>query len=160
VSDDKPTPPTAGPKAALQARVGYRLIKLGEMLMSTAEDALAPLGVRPRHFNVLATLAADASLSQQDLSRLLGIDPNVMVGVVDDLERLGFATRVRNPLDRRRHIIELTPTGRGVVKGGAALLDAAEAKVFGLLSAKERATLYDAAGRLLDEHGPMVHKAP
>ena len=52
-----------------------KLIKLGELAMTKAERALEPLGVRPRHLNVLAALAADDSLSQQDVSRRLsGVD--------------------------------------------------------------------------------------
>src|SRR5690242_10917738 len=124
--------------SALHVRTGYRLIKLGELLLADAERTLEPLGVRPRHFNVLATLAEDETLSQQGVSRLLGIDPNVMVGVVDDLERLGLAARRRNPADRRRHVIALTSRGRKVLRDGAALLDAAEAKLFERVSPEDR----------------------
>jgi DNA-binding MarR family transcriptional regulator len=134
---------------SLTGRTGYRLMMLGERLKASAVDTLAPLGIRPRHFNVLAALAAAASPSQQDLSRMLGIDPNVMVTLIDDLEQFGLARREPNTRDRRRHSIALTPAGRRVLRDGAARLDDAERAVFGQLSPAELAELHEVAGRLL-----------
>ncbi|WP_433133748.1 MarR family winged helix-turn-helix transcriptional regulator [Micromonospora sp. CA-240977] len=147
---------TTSPGSAMSGRTGFRLIKLGELAMVTAERALEPLGVRPRHFNVLATLAADDTLSQQDVSRLLGIDPNVLVGVIDELEKQGLAERRRNPQDRRRHVVALTAAGRQVLRDGAALLDEAEAAFFAEVPAAELAVLHEVAARLLARHpAPM-----
>ncbi|NYI05365.1 MarR family winged helix-turn-helix transcriptional regulator [Allostreptomyces psammosilenae] len=133
----------------LRARTAYRLIKVGELMMRIAETALAPLGIRPRHFNVLATLAADATLSQQEVSRTLGIDPNVMVGLIDDLEKLGLARRERNPEDRRRHVIVLTDAGQDLLREGYRRVAKAEAQIFAPLSEAERATLDSATETLL-----------
>jgi DNA-binding MarR family transcriptional regulator len=133
-------------------RTGYRLIKVGELAMVTAERALAPLGIRPRHFNVLASLAADESLSQQEVSRLLGIDPNVLVGVIDELEQQGLAERRRNPRDRRRHVVVVTAAGRRMLKDGAARLDQAEAAFFAPVPEDDLAVVHEAAGRLLAAH--------
>ena len=141
--------------AGLRGRTGYRLIKLGELAMRVAESALVPLGVRPRHFHVLATLAADATLSQQEASRLLGIDPNVMVGLIDDLEKLDLARRRRNPEDRRRHVIGLTDAGHRLLAEGAQLLDEAEQAFLAPLSDEELGQLRSAAERLLGRNaGP------
>jgi DNA-binding MarR family transcriptional regulator len=145
---DIPAPGSAPPEA-LTGRTGYRLMILGERLKAFAVDTLAPLGVRPRHFNVLAALAAATTPSQQDLSRLLGVDPNVMVTLIDDLEQFGLAQRQPNPRDRRRHAIVLTAAGRRTLAEGAARLDAAESVVFGQLTTEELAVLHDVSGRLL-----------
>lgn len=143
----------AGPaRSAMSDRTGYRLVKLGELVMVTAERALAPLGIRPRHFNVLASLAADESLSQQEVSRLLGIDPNVLVGVIDDLERHGLAERRRNPRDRRRHVVAVTAAGQRVLREGAARLDQAEAAFFTAVPAADLAVVHEVAARLLASH--------
>ncbi|MDQ2761449.1 MAG: hypothetical protein M3Y17_13770, partial [Actinomycetota bacterium] len=50
-------------------RLGYLLIKLGEVVLAVAEQALAPLGVRARQFNVMRIVASNPTLSQQDLSK-------------------------------------------------------------------------------------------
>jgi DNA-binding MarR family transcriptional regulator len=145
-------------ESAMAGRTGYRLIKLGELAMTVAERALAPLGVKPRHFNVLATLAGDESLSQLDVSRLLGIDPNVMVGVIDELEKNGLAERRRNPRDRRRHVVAPTRAGLDVLRDGAARLDVAESAFFASVSPGELAVLQTVAARLLSEHPAPVKR--
>ncbi|WP_424639348.1 hypothetical protein [Embleya sp. AB8] len=59
--------------------------------------------------HVLESLLAYDSLSQQDVSRVFGIDPNVLVGLLDDLEALGCAECRCNPHDRRRHVFHVSP---------------------------------------------------
>ncbi|WP_436773664.1 MarR family winged helix-turn-helix transcriptional regulator [Yinghuangia sp. YIM S09857] len=135
-------------------RTGYRLVKVGELLVGLAEEALAPLGVRSKHVHVIETLLAYDGLSQQDVSRLLGIDPNVLVGVIDELEAHGFAERRRNPDDRRRHLIHVTPAGRKTVDRSRTLLTEAEDAFFASLSQDEVAVLGTATDKLLAAHRP------
>jgi DNA-binding MarR family transcriptional regulator len=45
------------------------------------------------------------------LADALETDRNTVVEIVDDLARQGFVTRERDPHDRRRFLISLTPTG-------------------------------------------------
>lgn len=145
-------------QSPLYERTGYRLVKVGELAVATAERALEPLGVKPRHFNVLATLAADTTLSQQDVSQLLGIDPNVLVGVIDDLERRGLAERRRNPRDRRRHVIIVTPDGRRLLAEGAARLDAAEAEFFAGVTEADQEIVRRVTGYLINKHPPLIKR--
>ena len=133
----------------LSQTIGYRLIKVGEMVMETAEQVLAPTGIKPRHFNVLSTLSVDATLSQRELSTALGIDPNVMVDLIDELERKGFARRERSPVDRRRHIVVVTPKGKAVLTKAQAAVNEAEERVLGVLTSDQRQVLFEAAGVLL-----------
>ncbi len=145
-------------QSPLIERTGYRLIKVGELALATAERALEPLGIKPRQLNVLATLAADATLSQQDVSQRLGIDPNVLVGVIDDLERRGLAERRRNPRDRRRHVIIVTPAGHRLLAEGAARLDAAEAEFFAGVSDADQAVVRRVTAYLIDKHPPVIKR--
>ncbi|MDT0302376.1 MarR family winged helix-turn-helix transcriptional regulator [Streptomonospora wellingtoniae] len=146
------------PGSTLWGNTGYRLIKLGEMVLSMTEAAFEPLGLNPRHFNVLATAAAMDAPSQQELSRRLGIDPNVMVGVVDDLESSGLAERRRNPDDRRRYIVVPTPRGRELLAECTEVVDRVEDRLFSGLDEDERAALHGIAGRLLAEHPAPVKR--
>ncbi|KUP96930.1 MarR family transcriptional regulator [Thermobifida cellulosilytica TB100] len=141
-----------GSGSSLWNNPGYRLIKLGELVMFAIEQALAPLEVTPRQFNVLATAAALDSPSQQELSRALGIDPNVMVGLIDDLERSGIVERRRNPEDRRRYMVALTPHGKELLNSCIAVMHETEKRFFAPLADDEVAALNDAAGRLLTAH--------
>jgi len=136
-------------RTPLSQTIGYRLIKVGEMAMETAEQVLAPTGIKPRHFNVLSTLSVDATLSQRELSTALGIDPNVMVDLIDELERQSFARRERSPVDRRRHIVVVTPKGKAALTKAQAAVVEAEEEFLGVLTADQRQVLFEAVGVLL-----------
>jgi MarR family transcriptional regulator, lower aerobic nicotinate degradation pathway regulator len=155
-------PPAAGPPASpagqpLARHTGYLLIKLGELTLATAERALAPLSLRARHFNVMTMIAADVTLSQQDLSGLLGIDPTIMVALIDDLERQGFLRRQRSDKDRRRYMLQLTPAGQDTLKRALHAIEDAENELLASLTGQEADTLHDLAGRLLAPHWPLRH---
>jgi DNA-binding MarR family transcriptional regulator len=132
----------------LPERTGYALIKLGETLNVLAEHALAPFGLRGKHLRVL-TLARDHQLSQQELAELVGMDRTSMVAVIDDLERLGLAIRQRSETDRRRYLIVPTPAAADILRQCAAVLDEAEASLFGELSSAEYLLLREIVRRLL-----------
>ncbi|GAB1644900.1 MarR family winged helix-turn-helix transcriptional regulator [Krasilnikovia sp. MM14-A1259] len=137
------------PADQLASRTGYVLIKLGEEALAAAERALAPLGLRAKHVNVL-TLIETHRLSQQQLSTGTGLDRTTMVGLVDDLEAAGYATRERDPDDRRRYVVSPTPAGLTALRAAAQALDEVEAAVFSGLTVAERRTLHRLATRALD----------
>ena len=139
---------------ALAQRTGYLLIKLGELTLELAEQTLEPLGLRARHLNVMAMVAADAALSQRDISDLLGLDPNVIVALVDDLERHGVLTRQRSSHDRRRHILTLTRDGQRVLSDAHRRIDDAERDLLTPLTADEARNLRVLAQRILSLRWP------
>ena len=65
-----------------------------------------------RQFLVLTFAGGEEPLSQLELSRRLNLDPTIVVGLLDELEERGLVNRVRDPADRRRHLLELTAAGR------------------------------------------------
>ncbi len=144
--------------AALGQRTGYLLIKLGELVLQVAEDTLVPLGLRARHFNVMAMIAVDASLSQQDLSSLLGLDPNIIVALVDDLEGQQLLTRQRSPKDRRRYALTLTQKGHDRLDEAHRLMHDAEHDLLAPLSQHEATALRDLATRVLGPRWPLRHR--
>ena len=89
---------------------GYLLLKAGHHIGQEFDAALARLGLSGREFLVLSFVAAAEDLSQQDLSERLGLDPTLVVGLVDAVEERGWMTRTRAPADRRRNV--LRPDGR------------------------------------------------
>jgi DNA-binding MarR family transcriptional regulator len=150
--------PRDGPKlssVALGQRTGYLVIKLGELALQAAEDVLEPLGLRARQFNVLAMAGAGTSLSQQELSALLGIDKTLIVGVIDELEDRGLVVRRRGTEDRRRYTLEVTPRGRRLLKEAYDAIEAGERELFATLSARERTQLRDMVTRVLAPRWPV-----
>ncbi|WP_394436593.1 MarR family winged helix-turn-helix transcriptional regulator [Streptomyces sp. SGAir0957] len=152
-----PTPAqTTGLDFPLVRRTGYLLNKAGSILMEDAERALAEQGMRLRYFYVLAALESDLTLSQQDLSKLLHLDPTTMVALVDEMERAGHVERRRNPADRRRYILRLTDDGRTALARAGSAVDAVEREFLEAVPAEDRERLRALLGDLLADRWPRV----
>jgi len=91
------------------------MIKLGRITMHRFTQALEPYGVRPRHVAALIELRDRGELTQQSLCGQLHLDPTNLVTILNELEERGYATRRRDPQDRRRHLVEVSKQGIGVV---------------------------------------------
>jgi len=79
------------------------------------EEAVAPLGVRPRELVALQHLRERGPSAQQALVELLGVDATNLVAVLNGLEDAGLIQRRRDRADRRRAIIELSAKGEQVL---------------------------------------------
>ena len=98
----------------------------------------------------LASLREHAETSQQAFCERMHLDANNCVLLLNELEDAGFATRSRDPSDRRRHLLALTDEGRRALERAERAQDAIEDEVLGALSTGERATLRSLLARALD----------
>jgi len=133
---------------------GYLLIKAGAHMSRRLDEVLADQGLTGREFMVLTHLSGDEELSQQELSRRLGLDATLVVGLVDGLEQRSFVVRTRDPADRRRYILSVTTAGRRRHQRAAAAASTAESELLGLLDRAQQALLRS----LL--HDVMRHELP
>jgi DNA-binding MarR family transcriptional regulator len=101
----------------LHADTGYLLYRLGLRSGQLFNAFLQESGLRLRHYAVLRFLGSSEGALQRELSTSLGYDPSAIVGLVDDLEKLGFAERRPSPDDRRSRIVVLTEAGRAFLRG-------------------------------------------
>jgi DNA-binding MarR family transcriptional regulator len=138
----------------LAGRLGFLFHKSALVLVEDVETALAAIGMRTRYFFVLASLAGGPKLSQQDLSRLLNLDPTTVVTVIDEMERNKHVERRRNPSDRRRYDLFLTELGRAALAEADAVATAVESAAFGILSDGERDVLRRLLDRMLEGRWP------
>jgi DNA-binding MarR family transcriptional regulator len=114
------------------ARVGRR----------AAETTMSPGGLRPRHLIALKLLSEDGPASQQGLTEALRLDPSNVVGLLNELEERELITRRRDPTDRRRHIVEMSPRGDEELCRAYTRIRLVEDDLLSALSAVEKATLY------------------
>jgi DNA-binding MarR family transcriptional regulator len=98
--------------AELHERIPFLLSQLGVYLAEDFVHRLEPFGVEPRAYAVLKALSEDDGRSQRELSTELGIHRNVMVTIVDKLEREGLVKRMPHPADRRAFAVTLTDKAR------------------------------------------------
>ncbi|MFC6081803.1 MarR family winged helix-turn-helix transcriptional regulator [Sphaerisporangium aureirubrum] len=111
------SPSTHHPPAdVLFSSTSLLMTKANDLFVEILESAVEPFGLRSKDFIVLTAIDAMGPQSQQDLARTHGIDRTTMVSVVDGLERLGLVQRARNPDDRRKYAIGLTPEGQTLVR--------------------------------------------
>ena len=102
------------------------MIKLGRITMHRFTEALEPFGIRPRHVAALIELRDRGQLTQQALCGQLHLDPTNLVAILNELEQRGYATRRRDPEDRRRHLVEVSKRGIAVIEKVSAVMDGVE----------------------------------
>jgi DNA-binding MarR family transcriptional regulator len=127
---------------------------LGRQMRRGAEEALGPLGLRPRHLVALTLLRESRGATQQSLGEALGIDPSNLVGLLNELEEASLARRRRDPTDRRRHIVELTSRGLHYLDRAERALSCVEDQVLAALSPSDRDILYALLLRAAGGHLP------
>jgi DNA-binding MarR family transcriptional regulator len=120
---------------------GYLLNFIAEHSTARFERGLAVDGLKGRHIEVLAVVDDEGAMSQRALGRRLRIDKSPLVGVIDDLERGGFAERRRSARDRRVQEIHLTDSGREVLRRAERLADRENERAFSVLDDGERELL-------------------
>ena len=80
---------------------------------------------------MLTFVRAADGLSQQELSARLGLDPTIVVGLVDGLEDRDLMSRRRDPADRRRNVLSVTAAGEALQADAVAAAARAEADFLG-----------------------------
>src|SRR3954463_12674954 len=114
------------------------MIKLGRITMHRFTEALEPFGIRPRHVAALIELRDRGELTQQSLCTQLHLDPTNLVAILNELEERGYATRRRDPQDRRRHIVGISAKGLKVIDKVTQVMDSVEDDLLADFDASER----------------------
>jgi DNA-binding MarR family transcriptional regulator len=140
------TPQTTGTMGLLSQlnRVVYR---------RATEDVL---GIKLKQLIALEILAKNEGCLQQELGAALMVDPNNCVLLLNELDEHGFVERQRDPQDRRRHIVVITPAGVKALNKAEAKLEALEGEVLANLDTAEREQLRDLLARAMDGQDPSI----
>lgn len=123
------------------------LTRLSRLVYRRATEDV--LGMRLKQFVALNYLHHMPGVGQRQLGDLLMLDANNCVLLLNDIEAAGWAERRRDPDDRRRHIVEITDSGREALFRAEIALDGLEDEVLGALSPDERDTLRELLGRVM-----------
>jgi DNA-binding MarR family transcriptional regulator len=86
------------------------------------------LGMSMKEFSTLNFVRDGDGITQRELATLMCVDANMVVQLLNSLERRGFAVRERDKEDRRRHVVRITPTGtRALVRAEQVLEESIDA---------------------------------
>ena len=138
----------------------FLLKRLGFAAKERATASYEGTGLRPYHYAVLLVLGEGSRETQGAIADALGYDRGQLVGLLDELEDRGLVERRRDPNDRRRHLVRLTPDGRRTLERLRALARRIEDDFLTPLSDEERANLHTLLHRLAEKHEPRCAGLP
>jgi MarR family transcriptional regulator, lower aerobic nicotinate degradation pathway regulator len=136
----------------LVASTAFLLKRLGFRAKEQALEAYEQTGLSPYHHAVLLALDEDSHDTQGAIADSLAYDRGQLVGLLDELEEQGLVERRRDPGDRRRQLVRLTPDGRRTLRRLRALSHRLEDDLLAPLSEVERKQLHDLLLRLAQHH--------
>ena len=108
------------------------------------------LGMRLKQFIALTYIQDHQNVTQQELESALLVDANAVVLLLNDLESSGYVVRRRDPSDRRRHLVEVTRSGKAAWERADKARTALAEEMLGGFTAAERETLRNLLQRVLD----------
>ena len=85
---------------------------LNRPFAATLEPLVSRDGVTVCHWYYLRILSEFDGLNQRELSQKVGVHPNTAAPALDNMEMHGLVKRLRDPNDRRRMCVHLTPKGQ------------------------------------------------
>lgn len=130
----------------------FQLAKAGQTGAQYWQARVAPLGLTAVQAMVLNTLGDDDGVPAGRLGDRVQLSSATLTGIVDRLERLGFAERRASRTDRRAVLVCLTGRGKEVVEAIEPLLAAANREFLAALSPEDRAQLRGLLRKLRESH--------
>jgi DNA-binding MarR family transcriptional regulator len=129
---------------------GLLLALIGHEAMRRLRAAHTAHNLKPRQFQILGLLHDHDGLAQRELQHTTGIDPSILVTLLNPLEADGLVTRERDPDDRRRHLVKLTRAGEKLLVSASRAQKEVEDALFATLDDDQREQLRDVLLALRD----------
>jgi DNA-binding MarR family transcriptional regulator len=129
---------------------GVLLARLGQEAIARFRRSLRPLQLSAQEFIVLRQLSAMGPTSQTALAEALAVDNSNLGGVTAQLLSRDAIERPRDRSDRRRYLVDLTPSGRRLLSDADAAIRADEDDMLSALDETELAQLWDLLRRVAD----------
>jgi MarR family transcriptional regulator, transcriptional regulator for hemolysin len=143
-----------------QPPIGLLLVQTAKVVRRAFEEALAEVGGSLPTWLVLLTLMHDDHRTQADLAAAIGIQGPTLTHHLNAMESEGLLTRVRNPENRRVHLVELTSEGSEKFQQLRQAAMAFDRRLRNGLSAGQLETLRGLMGQLASNAGGSFSDVP
>ena len=161
MTTETPLRPVATVAKELAASSGFLLARLGLGFKTKAIATAEQAGFELYDYSVLAILAEGVRETQGAIAAALGLDPSRLVALLDSLEERGLVVRQRDPQDRRRHVVSITPAGTKELGKIRALIRKLEEAFFAPLDDESQRQFHDLLLRLAAQNDPScIYCAP
>ncbi len=121
--------------------IGYALRRAQLKVFQHLINELEAYDLRPAQFTALTLIEQKPGLMQAELARALAIEPPQMVIMLNKLEALGLALRIRCKADKRSYGIFLSKTGETLLKQLKEVAIRSDNEATAALSTEERQQL-------------------
>jgi DNA-binding MarR family transcriptional regulator len=151
-------PDTGDVRPRFERGTGFLLSRLGSMASHSWSEFLEGHDLTLSQYVVVTVLREQGPLGQQQLARIVAMDPRNIVAVLDSLEGRRLIERIAVPDDRRRRTVSLTPLGNDLVDGLSVDAAAGGNEFLDCLDGTERRLLNDILNQLFDAHTRKLHQ--
>jgi DNA-binding MarR family transcriptional regulator len=147
-------PPQPPLPEELVASSTFLLKRLGFAAKERGMAAFEREGLHPYHYAILIAIDGGSHETQGAIADALGYDRGQLVGLLDEVEKRGLIERKRDPNDRRRHLVELTPNGKRTLRRLRAIARQLEDDFLAPLTMEQREQLHTLLRQLAEKHEP------
>jgi DNA-binding MarR family transcriptional regulator len=141
------------PPATLTSHLGYWLRHVSNHVSHAFALKIEAKGVTVAEWVVLRDLYDTGSIAPSRLAQRLGMTRGAITKLADRLTAKALVERMADAGDGRAQTLALTPGGRSLVPGLAALADENDAAFFGHLGREERAALERVLKDIVERRG-------
>lgn len=119
----------------------YLVKQLELSVRARLDELMRPVGLTALQYTALTVLERHGDISSAQLARNSFVTAQTMADMVLILEDRGLIERHRDPNDKRRLLIALTPAGRAILADRRPHVAAIEKRMTGALSTSDAALL-------------------
>jgi DNA-binding MarR family transcriptional regulator len=133
----------------LEDQVGFLVRRVHQRATSIFNRHFSAESLSPVQFAALIKIHDEGRISQNQLGRLINLDPATAMGVVSRLTNRHLVRRIPDPTDKRRMLLSITSRGLKLVEDTTTAAHAVTTETLSPLDANEQVVFLRLLSKLL-----------